>query len=74
MVRFVALFLLIGMHAENAYFNICCYIFAAVGFAGSEFLAKQNYRNHGLDDAFILGAILNIGFAIGITTEGYELL
>ncbi|MTH14615.1 hypothetical protein [Flavobacterium sp. LC2016-01] len=61
-----------GMHAENAYFNICCYIFAAIGFAGSELLAKQNYHNHGLDDAFILGAILNIGFAIGITTDGYE--
>lgn len=63
---------IIGMNAENAYFNICCYIFAAVGFAGSELLAKQNYHNHGLDDAFILGAILNIGFAIGITTDGYE--
>lgn len=63
---------IIGMNAENAYFKICCYIFAAVGFAGSELLAKQNFRNHGLDDAFILGAILNIGFAIGITTDGYE--
>ncbi|KAF2507170.1 hypothetical protein EYY60_21940 [Flavobacterium zhairuonense] len=59
----------VGMNAENAYFDICCYIFAAVGFAGSEFLAKQNYRNHGLDDAFILGTILNIAFAIGISTE-----
>lgn len=63
---------IIGMNAENAYFKICCYIFAAVGFAGSELLAKQNYHNHGLDDAFILGAVLNIGFAIGITTDGYE--
>ncbi|RED26752.1 hypothetical protein BD847_0676 [Flavobacterium cutihirudinis] len=63
---------IIGMNAENAYFKICCYIFAAVGFAGSELLAKQNYHNHGLDDAFILGTILNIGFAIGITTDGYE--
>lgn len=63
---------IVGMNAENAYFQICCYIFAVVGFAGSEFLAKQNFYNHGLNDAFILGAILNVGFAIGITTEGYE--
>ncbi|WP_289658597.1 hypothetical protein [Flavobacterium panacagri] len=63
---------IVGMNAENAYFQICCYIFAAVGFVGSELLAKQNFHNHGLDDAFILGAILNIGFAIGITTDGYE--
>lgn len=63
---------IIGVSAENAYFQICCYIFAAIGFAGSEILAKQNFHNHGLDDAFILGAILNVGFAIGITTNGYE--
>lgn len=59
----------VGMNAENAYFDICCYIFAAVGFVGSELLAKQNFRNHGLDDTFILGTILNVGFAIGISTE-----
>ncbi|MFB9080884.1 hypothetical protein ACFFLS_22315 [Flavobacterium procerum] len=58
-----------GIGGENAYFQICFYIFAAVGFAGSEILAKQNFHNHGLDDAFILGAILNVGLAIGITTE-----
>ncbi|AWK05462.1 hypothetical protein HYN56_14930 [Flavobacterium crocinum] len=63
---------IIGMNAENAYFQICCYIFAAVGFLVSELLAKQNYRNHGLDDAFILGATLNVGFAIGITTDGSQ--
>ncbi|MDR7370445.1 hypothetical protein [Flavobacterium aquidurense] len=65
---------LIGLAGDNVYFNICCYIFAGVGFAGAESLAKQKYYQHGLDDAFILGAILNVGFAIGITTEGYELI
>ena len=59
--------------SDHTFFNICCYIFAAIGFAGAEFLAVQKYYGHGLDDAFILGAILNIGFAIAITTEGYEL-
>ncbi|KAF2518017.1 hypothetical protein [Flavobacterium foetidum] len=61
-----------GISAENAYFQISFYIFAVVGFAGSEILAKQNFHNHGLDDAFILGTIMNIGIAIAITTEGYE--
>ena len=46
---------LFGLSSENVYFQICCYIFAAVGFVGAEFLAKQEYHNHGLDDAFILG-------------------
>lgn len=62
----------VGLNAEDAYLQICCYLFAVVGFIGTELLAAQNYHNHGLDDAFILGALLNIGIAIGITTEGYE--
>ena len=59
--------------SEHTFFKVCCFIFAAIGFAGAEFLAVQKYYGHGLDDAFILGAILNIGFAIAIITEGYEL-
>jgi len=65
---------IVGMVGDELYFKICCYIFAGIGFAGAEFLANQKYYGHGLDDAFILGAILNIGFAIGITTDGYELI
>ena len=65
---------IVGMVGDELYFKICCYIFAGIGFAGAEFLANQKYYEHGLDDAFILGAILNIGFAIGITTDGYELI
>ncbi|KUJ60924.1 hypothetical protein AR687_16095 [Flavobacteriaceae bacterium CRH] len=61
---------LIGLNSERVFFEICCYIFAIIGFAGAEFLANQNYYEHGLDDAFILGAVLNLGIAIGITTEG----
>ncbi|QGK74593.1 hypothetical protein [Flavobacterium sp. SLB02] len=69
----IALMGLTGSNSERTFFNICCYIFAAIGFAGAEFLANQKYYGHGLDDAFILGAILNIGFAIAITTEAYEI-
>ena len=65
---------LLGLSGENAFFEICCYLFAIVGFVGAELLAKQNYHNHGLDDAFILGAVLNLGIAVGITTDGYEIV
>jgi len=65
---------ILGLSSEHIFLEICCYLFAAVGFAGSELLAKQNFHNHGLDDSFILGALLNLGFAIGITTDGYEIV
>ncbi|KRD58078.1 hypothetical protein ASE40_17205 [Flavobacterium sp. Root935] len=65
---------ILGLSSEDIFLEICCYLFAAVGFVGSELLAKQNFHNHGLDDSFILGALLNVGFAIGITTEGYEIV
>lgn len=65
---------LLGLSGEQSFFNVCCYIFAIVGFVGAEFLANHKYYGHGLEDAFCLGAILNVGFAIAITTEGYELI
>jgi len=65
---------LLGLSGEKFFFEICCYIFAAVGFGCAEFLAYQNYYEHGLDDAFILGALLNVGFAIGISTDGSEIV
>ncbi|WP_427873235.1 hypothetical protein [Flavobacterium sp. MMS24-S5] len=65
---------LFGLSAENVFFQICCYIFTIVGFAGVELLANQNYHNHGLDDAFILNALLCLGAAVAITTEGHEIV
>ncbi|MGE8343937.1 MAG: hypothetical protein ACN6OI_23150 [Flavobacterium sp.] len=65
---------LFGLSAENVFFQICCYIFTIVGFAGVELLANQNYHNHGLDDAFILNALLCLGVAVAITTEGHEIV
>jgi hypothetical protein len=64
---------LFGLSGEQFFFNICCYLFAGVGFAGAEFLTQRKYYSHGLDDAFILGAILNVAIAVGITTDGHEL-
>lgn len=65
---------LFGLHSEHIYFQICFYLFAAIGFGGSELLGRQHYHSHGLDDAFILGTILNLGIAVAITTEGYEMI
>ncbi|OXB21756.1 hypothetical protein B0A80_16365 [Flavobacterium tructae] len=65
---------LLGLSGEQFFFSICCYIFALVGFVGAELLANLKYYRHGLDDAFVLGSILNLGIAVAITTEGYELI
>lgn len=56
------------------YLDICCYIFAFVGLAGSEFFARNNYYRHGLDEAFIFGTILNTGIAVAISTDGDNFL
>jgi hypothetical protein len=63
---------LIGLSGEDFFFKICCFLFAGVGIAGSELLANQKYYRHGLDDAFILGILLNVGGAVFIITEDFE--
>lgn len=65
---------LVALSGEEFYFKICFYIFAVIGFVGAEMLANRKYHGHGLDDAFILGGIMNVGVAIAITTDGYELV
>ncbi|KAF2326335.1 hypothetical protein [Flavobacterium ginsenosidimutans] len=65
---------LFGINSEHIYFQICFYIFATIGFGGSELLGRQHFHSHGLDDAFMLGTILNVGCALGITTDGYEII
>lgn len=67
-------FSLLGIDSGETFWNICFYLFAIVGFVGSNVLANQKYYTHGLDDAFNLGALLNLGIAIGITTDGYEIV
>lgn len=65
---------IIGMQIGESYFRFCFYLFAIIGWGATEFLAKENYRNYGVDDAFILGSILNLAIAIGINSETFELL
>lgn len=60
---------LVGLGAERGFFEICFYIFAIVGLVGAEFLANQNYYEHGLDDAFILGILMNIGIGVFLSSE-----
>ena len=67
-------FSLIGIDGGQTFWKICFYIFTIIGFVGSNILANQKYYGHGLDDAFNLGTLLSLGIAIGITTEGYEIV
>lgn len=65
---------LMGFSANDSFQYVGLYIFAIVGFVGAEVLASQTYYEHGLDDAFILGAILNLAIGVAITTDGYEII
>lgn len=65
---------LLGLSGIEESWKIFPYLFAIIGVVGSEILTKQNYHHHGLDDAFILGLQLNIGFAVGVSTDGDNIL
>lgn len=73
-ISLCAAFSLLGLDGGQTFWKICFYIFTIIGFVGSNILANQKYYGHGLDDAFNLGTLLNLGIAIGITTEGYEIV
>ncbi|CAD0008767.1 hypothetical protein [Flavobacterium salmonis] len=61
-------------NSPSDYLDMCCYIFAIVGLAGCEFLARNNYYRNGLDEAFVFGTILNAGIAVGVSTDGNNFL
>lgn len=65
---------IIGMQIGESYFHFCFYLFAIIGWAGTEFLARENYKNYGIDDAFILGSLLNLGIAIGFNSDQFEVI
>lgn len=64
----------LGMDTIDPNFKFSVYIYAIIGFAGTELLAKQKYYGYGLDDAFLLGTQLTLAIAIGISTNGNGLL
>lgn len=54
---------------DNAYLPFI-YLFAIIGFGAKEFMSREmKYFGFGLDDAFILGAILALLIAVGLTFE-----
>jgi uncharacterized membrane protein YgcG len=55
-------------------FKVIVFLYAAVGFAGAEVLSRLKLYGHGLDDAFILGSQLTLAIAIGILTDGNEIV
>lgn len=67
----ISLLGLTGGGSERYFFNICFYLFAVVGIIGAEILMNNKYYRHGLDDAFVLGILLNIGIGVFVLTEYY---
>nr|WP_315257519.1 hypothetical protein [uncultured Flavobacterium sp.] len=64
---FIALIGIGGM--DNGYLFFI-YLFAMIGFGVKEYMSREmNYFGFGLDDAFILGAILALLIAVGLTFE-----
>ncbi|MBF7091460.1 hypothetical protein IUY40_07900 [Flavobacterium sp. ALJ2] len=53
--------------SSNDFIIALVYLFAIIGFLGTEFLAKQKYYGYGLDDAFVLGAQLTLTIAVAMS-------
>lgn len=64
---FVSLLLLASNGNEYIYF---IFFFAIIGFGTKEFMSREmKYFGFGLDDAFILGAILSLSIAVSLTFD-----
>lgn len=64
---FISLMLLATNGSEYIYF---IYFFALIGFGVKEYMSvNMNYFGFGLDDSFILGGILSLLIAVGLTFE-----
>ncbi|MEZ7499524.1 hypothetical protein QO200_12335 [Flavobacterium sp. Arc3] len=65
---------LISAEALDENFKIIVFLSAIIGFVGAEVLTRQKFYGHGLDDAFILGSQLTLAIAIGLFTDGNEIV
>lgn len=54
--------------------KVIVFLYAVVGFAGAEVLSRLKLYGHGLDDAFIVGSQLTLAIAVGILTDGNEIV
>ncbi|MBP6145677.1 MAG: hypothetical protein KA463_00605 [Flavobacterium sp.] len=64
---------LIAIDSFDENYKFLVYLFAIIGFIGTEFLTKQKFYGYGLDDAFMIGSQLYLALAVGISTDGNEL-
>ncbi|MFQ3174393.1 MAG: hypothetical protein ACI8W0_001512 [Flavobacterium sp.] len=55
-------------------YKVVFYIYAIIGFVGTEILGRQKYYGYGFDDAFSLGAQFTLAVAVGVSTDGNGLL
>jgi hypothetical protein len=55
-------------------YKIMLFLYAIIGFAGAELLTRKKFYGHGLDDAFLIGSQFTLAVAIGIFTEGNEIV
>ncbi|HEU4791150.1 MAG TPA: hypothetical protein VFS71_15800 [Flavobacterium sp.] len=61
---------LFGLAIMDDAYLFFIYLFAIIGFGAKEFMSREmKYFGFGLDDAFILGAILALQIAVGLTFE-----
>jgi hypothetical protein len=58
----------------DTHYEYLVFFFAFIGFAATELLARSHFYGHGLDDAFILGSQLTLAIAVGIATDGNEVI
>lgn len=67
-------FALNAMDNLDTHYEYLVFFFAFIGFAATELLARSHFYGHGLDDAFILGSQLTLAIAVGIATDGNEVI
>jgi len=65
---------LISENAIGENFKVIVFLYAAIGFAGAEVLTRLKFYGHGLDDAFIWGSQFTLAVAIGLLTDGNEIV
>ncbi|MCG2610432.1 hypothetical protein LZZ90_02785 [Flavobacterium sp. SM15] len=55
-------------------FEVLVFVYGIIGVIGAEFLARNGYFGHGLDDAFVLSIPLYFCIGTGITTESMSMV
>ena len=61
--------ILVTLMAEN--YQIIFFFYAIVAYIGLEVLVNMKFFRHGLDDAFVLSALISFSAGIGILTEAF---